>query len=460
MSKRIGNYLLLKEIGKGGFGTVYEAQNDSGEKFAIKCIQIQTKNVKANQRIEEEIQCMQKFESQFIVRLYEVLKTRRNLYLIMELVKGGDIQELLDQQVPVPEEIAKRLISQLIEALKLLHENKVIHRDLKPANILLTNRDPALADVKVMDFGLSRNIMNASMMVQSFVGSPVFMAPEVLNSSSYSFKADVWSLGALCYEIMCGRQAFEATSLDDLKVVQNRRLKFSASCRISVAAKEFLQNMLIYEARDRPTIAELQLHPFLYNASLADMSPPKPVVDFEIPVLDNLAPSQSSVAEVLRLEQQVVEANFIMRLAEDYRTNSNLLIALLLYRLFKDQQISNLNEAEAIKVKYNVHQNELPSFDNLYDSIQTDLVVSESTVDSLDEQVQLGSPEAVQAAVKDQMIDEAFRLISLSGDQLEHCKKAFVIVGALLQIYPNDEDAVELIGDVSERYYMLSQGSQ
>jgi serine/threonine-protein kinase ULK/ATG1 len=457
MVKSIGPYILLKEIGRGAFGVVYEARDKQGtNSYAVKAITLSQLGKKAERRVEEEIQCMQKFQNRFVVRLFDILKSSRNLYLVMELVQGGDLQGVLDQKILIPEDIGRRLISQLVEALKLLHANRVIHRDLKPANILLTSKDLNEADVKVMDFGLSRNLLNVSMMAQSVVGSPVFMAPEVLKSDRYSFKADTWSLGALSFEILVGRQAFECTSLPDLKRRQKAPLDYPPDCRISEAARDFLRTMLTYDAELRPTMDQLQTHPFISQVPQVDLPPPVALRDSviieepseeeaeELPLPEQRKLKCSNA--VMTLEKKAAEANFTKTLAASYEDNST--VALCLYRLYERQQQSNFEEALQIQRDYNMGRDDSLAFSNLYDQIQDELVV----IEDVNATLELLVSSQGRIDVNELVMSEAHRVLG-QGEETEGYLRAQLLLSALLLRQPGYKEAALLLEEVQLRHY-------
>lgn len=136
-----------------------------------------------------------------------------------------------------------------------------MHRDLKLANILLTSGNEAEAEVKVADFGFAR-ILNENSLAITQLGTPMFMAPEIFNSELYSFKADVWSLGVLSYEILLGVPAFLCRTLAQLRRLQKEEIKFPENSPLSAEAKSFVRSMLTYNHEERPSFQELRSHHF------------------------------------------------------------------------------------------------------------------------------------------------------------------------------------------------------
>jgi serine/threonine protein kinase len=464
MVKRVGPYTLIREIGKGSFGVVYLGKDSEGNEVAIKSIGLTRLSAKERAKIEEEIQCMQKFQNPYVVSLRDHLTSPRNKYLVMELVKGGDLQELLESHVPISEATARRLIAQLVEAVKLLHTHRVIHRDLKPANILLTSRDLSEASVKIMDFGMSRNLMNASMMAQTYVGSPAFMAPEVIRQDRYSFKADVWSLGVVSYEILAGRPAFDCRSYRELEIKQKQPLTYPADCTISEEAKDFLRGLMTYDPDRRPSIEEVQSHPFLHEVPHEDLPPP---VDFRASTMIEEAPDEESVdpplpAEqrrqrcsdlVLQLEGRVEETLETRSLAEDYERKGQLVEALYLFSFYALQQDSNYREAAGIQRDYNMERQDSAVFNNLYEGIQDELVRTDCIKTSLQTQLTCG-PREVGLDGRE-LYAEAWRIHQRGDLKQEDFHKILLLLTALLLKKPEHQEAAVLIEEVRSRYDAL-----
>jgi serine/threonine protein kinase len=460
MVKHIGQYTLFDELGKGGFGVVYYAKDSQENSLAVKSIEISGMKEQQRHRIDEEIKCMLKFKHRLVVRLHKVLYSEHNIYLVMEFVPGGDLQNLLERGVVMGEQTGKRLIAQIVEALKLLHENRVIHRDVKPANVLLTSTDLSRADIKIMDFGLSRNLLSSSLMTHSVVGTPAFTAPEILRKERYSFKADVWSLGALCFELLIGRQAFKFRTLRELKEKQRLPLNIPFDCRISDSAKDFLKLMLTYDPNLRPTVVELQTHPFLSTSSPID-SPPEPMVVEAPPKAPRKKQSYSEA--IMMLEQWYSEADDTRALAVEYEHKAELVIALFLYELYENLQQMSSHRAESLHSS--IDDEDRLYFDLLYGHIQDELAFAKRAVESLRRQlayttVTRGSVVIFQDEVGQELqgqvlIAEARRVLlnSLNCGSEEDCRKALMILNALCLSRPDDSEAADLLEEVRVKYF-------
>lgn len=178
--KKIGDYYLQKEIGRGAFATVYRAMRESDKQlFAIK--QINKNQIGLDKQIDKEIEILKCLQHPNIVSLKDIKQTQNNWYLVFEYCENGELDHYIQQYFKsphtkphLPEAIAQKIIYQIAEAFKLIREKKIVHRDLKLQNILVTKD----FDIKVADFGLAR-IFEADEAMQSFCGTYVTMAPEI-----------------------------------------------------------------------------------------------------------------------------------------------------------------------------------------------------------------------------------------------------------------------------------------
>lgn len=175
-----------------------------------------------------------------MVSLVDVKKTRNNLYIFLEYCPQGTLAELIEQKGRLEEAEAMAIFAQIVRGLQVLTVNKVIHRDLKPTNILLKD-----GVVKIADFGLARKFMNTELL-QTFAGSPLQMAPEILRGDPYSEKVDVYSAGTILYEMLFGRNPFEIQTRDFnlLLKAKDRGLKDNKCGKVSPRVKQFLKEML------------------------------------------------------------------------------------------------------------------------------------------------------------------------------------------------------------------------
>ncbi|KAL3669298.1 hypothetical protein V7S43_005675 [Phytophthora oleae] len=208
-------FRLVETIGRGSYGTVHKAINlSSGAAVAVKMIgKEKLRRPHERQSIEKEIETMRVAVEQFenghphIVRLLCTKESQHHIFIVQEYCAGGDIAELMKANNGLKEEQARLYMSQLASGLQFLRSQNVVHRDLKPANLLLSSRNLATAKLKIADFGFAREL-ESEMMAESVVGSPLYMAPELLEYKSYDAKADLWSVGIILYEMLANEHPF------------------------------------------------------------------------------------------------------------------------------------------------------------------------------------------------------------------------------------------------------------
>ena len=205
---------------------------------------------------------MKQLDSPYIVKLLDVLKTRENLYLVMDFCEGGDLEKYIKHNGAVPEALGRKWLAQLFRAFLSLLETRVLHRDLKLANLLLTNPDPYQSDIKVADFGFAR-FLNEDALAVTQLGTPLYMAPEIFDGEQYDHKIDVWSLGVLAYELFTGMQAFLCRTIPELRRLQKEPIRFPANCPLSAECKDIITQMLTYRRDLRPSFEELTRHKFI-----------------------------------------------------------------------------------------------------------------------------------------------------------------------------------------------------
>lgn len=211
----LGNYTLLREAGRGGMSVVYEANDDRIERrVALKVVTVPG-HLSAKQREEmiarlrREARAIARLSHPNVVHVYDVGEQDGAHYIVMEYLDGQTLRERLDDAPLSPEE-ASGILDQVAAALDAVHAEGVVHRDIKPSNVML------LPDgrVKLMDFGVARQtddtlVTQAGMMV----GSPAYMAPELINGGQASVSSDLWSLGTLLYQMLAGHPPFGSKNI-------------------------------------------------------------------------------------------------------------------------------------------------------------------------------------------------------------------------------------------------------
>ena len=149
-------------------------------------------------------------KNEHVIGYYDMLKSQTNFYFVYEFCNGGTLQNMLDKEKRLDEKKALKIFKQLLVSFKLLYKYSVMHRDLKPDNILFKD-----GVVKLGDFGFCKNIEKTKM-TKTMLGSPIYMAPEILKGEVYSSKADIWSMGVVLFEMIYGYCPFESSSIPKL----------------------------------------------------------------------------------------------------------------------------------------------------------------------------------------------------------------------------------------------------
>ncbi|RYG91055.1 hypothetical protein EON65_59405, partial [archaeon] len=212
---QIGDYEVLKFLGRGKFAVVYRARKIGSEEIvALKRISVDMMNEKAREKCLKEVRLLQSLDHPNIIRYMDSFIVGNDLIIVYEFAAAGDLKRQLRKAIEKGVQFEERLIwkyfSQIANAMQHMHEKRIMHRDLKPANIFLTLEGV----IKVGDLGLSRAMSEHTVQAHSKVGTPLYMSPEVLKGEGYDFKSDIWSLGCLLYELAMLKSPFKAEGLN------------------------------------------------------------------------------------------------------------------------------------------------------------------------------------------------------------------------------------------------------
>ncbi|KAL8396551.1 hypothetical protein RB594_003578 [Gaeumannomyces avenae] len=258
--KSVGNYTLGRLIGKGSFGKVYLASHKliNGSKVVLKSAQ------KDDSNLAREIHHHRQFVHPHIARLYEVIVTETMVWLVLEYCSGDELYNHLLRHGKLPVEKVQKTFAQLVGAVSYVHMQSCVHRDLKLENILLDKHE----NVKLVDFGFTREYEGKSNYLQTFCGTICYSAPEMLKGEKYAGeKVDVWSLGVILYALLCGELPFDEDDDND-----TRRKILSEEPRypdhLPPAALSLLQILLSKRPLRRPSLADILSHPFLADHAL------------------------------------------------------------------------------------------------------------------------------------------------------------------------------------------------
>lgn len=294
---KVGEYTLYKIIGKGSFGEVYLSKRDNSSKiYATKKLdKKQTDRPSVRKYFDNEISIMKELNHPNIVKFYDMLTSHSHYYVIMEYCNGGSLTSCLKKyknlyHKPFTQEIVQYLMRQIIDGLMFIHSRKIIHRDIKLDNILVTFSDDSAKEelnmlasqIKIIDFGLATTLGPENLTFTA-LGSPINMDPIILKKynkaggydqlQGYNEKADIWSLGTVCYEMLIGEALYKVKDMKDLmKKVEKGNYTIPLNLNLSKEAVSFLLSMIQYEADDRLSANELAKHNFIVK-DIKDFSP-------------------------------------------------------------------------------------------------------------------------------------------------------------------------------------------
>ncbi|XP_070826240.1 MAP/microtubule affinity-regulating kinase 4 isoform X1 [Chaetodon trifascialis] len=249
----IGNYRLLKTIGKGNFAKVKLARHIlTGKEVAIKIIDKTQLNPTSLQKLFREVRIMKTLNHPNIVQLFEVIETEKTLYLIMEYASGGEVFDYLVAHGRMKEKEARAKFRQIVSAVHYCHLKNIVHRDLKAENLLLD----ADSNIKIADFGFS-NEFSAGSKLDTFCGSPPYAAPELFQGKKYDGpEVDIWSLGVILYTLVSGSLPFDGQNLKELRE-RVLRGKYRVPFYMSTDCEGILRRFLVLNPSKRCSLEQI-----------------------------------------------------------------------------------------------------------------------------------------------------------------------------------------------------------
>ncbi|XP_026885294.1 5'-AMP-activated protein kinase catalytic subunit alpha-2 [Electrophorus electricus] len=285
---KIGHYILGDTLGVGTFGKVKIGEHQlTGHKVAVKILNRQKiRSLDVVGKIKREIQNLKLFRHPHIIKLYQVISTPTDFFMVMEYVSGGELFDYICKNGRVEDSEARRLFQQIISAVDYCHRHMVVHRDLKPENVLLDGS----MNAKIADFGLS-NMMSDGEFLRTSCGSPNYAAPEVISGRLYAGpEVDIWSCGVILYALLCGTLPFDDEHVPTLfKKIRGGVFYIPEHLTRSVASLLLL--MLQVDPLKRATIKDVREHEWFKRDLPGYLFP-------EDPSYDSTAVDEEAVREV------------------------------------------------------------------------------------------------------------------------------------------------------------------
>ncbi|XP_076830630.1 MAP/microtubule affinity-regulating kinase 3a isoform X2 [Brachyhypopomus gauderio] len=341
----VGNYRLLKTIGKGNFAKVKLARHIlTGREVAIKIIDKTQLNPTSLQKLFREVRIMKILNHPNIVKLFEVIETEKTLFLVMEYASGGEVFDYLVAHGRMKEKEARAKFRQIVSAVQYCHQKHIVHRDLKAENLLLD----ADMNIKIADFGFS-NEFTVGNKLDTFCGSPPYAAPELFQGKKYDGpEVDVWSLGVILYTLVSGSLPFDGQNLKELRE-RVLRGKYRIPFYMSTDCENLLKRFLVLNPVKRGTLEQIMKDRWINAGSEEEELKPyiEPEADISdqkrIDVMVGMGYSREEIQESLsKMKYDEVTATYLLlgrkanEEASETSSSSNLTVA-------KNRPTSELN---------------------------------------------------------------------------------------------------------------------
>ncbi|XP_016887743.1 serine/threonine-protein kinase DCLK1-like isoform X2 [Cynoglossus semilaevis] len=265
-------YKVGRILGNGNFAVVRQCvEKSSGQEFALKIISKEKCRGKEHM-IQSEVSLLRCIKHPNIILLIEEMDTQSDIYLVMELVKGGDLFDALTSANKYTERDASCMLFNLASAVKYLHSHNIVHRDIKPENLLVYEHSDGSRSLKLGDFGLA-TVVNGPL--YTMCGTPTYVAPEIIAETGYGLKVDIWASGVIAYILLCGFPPFCGSGKDQeslFEQILKGELDFPAAYwdSVSDSAKCLISEMLQVDVDQRYTAVQVLDHPWINDESVSE----------------------------------------------------------------------------------------------------------------------------------------------------------------------------------------------
>lgn len=277
-------------LGEGGFARCFQMKDDSGKIFAAKTVaKISIKSEKTRKKLLSEIQIHKSMKHPNIVQFIDCFEDDTNVYILLEICPNGSLMDLLKKRKVLTEPEVRYFTTQIVGAIKYMHNRRVIHRDLKLGNIFFDSN----YNLKIGDFGLAAVLANDRERKYTVCGTPNYIAPEVLagKHSGHSYEVDIWSIGVMIYALLIGKPPFQAKEVNIIyERIKSGDYIFPREKPTSKEAMVLIQDILSIDPIERPSLDEIMDYVWFRGIFPARINGD---VLTSVPVYDNLDMDQS-----------------------------------------------------------------------------------------------------------------------------------------------------------------------
>ena len=314
---KISDFQLIKELGFGSFGRVYLVYHKkTNVKYALKAIDKKDKsNIEEKPYFRREIEIMYRINHPNVVKLYGHFEDNNYCYFIMEYIPKGNIFSLIPRHGKKKQsnQLIASIIKDVASAVYFLHKMNppIIHRDIKPENVLMDDD----YKVKLTDFGWS-NYLNDEEKRNTICGTPIYLAPEMINKKGHDEKVDIWCIGVLLFELTTGKIPFQGNNIDVLKYnIRNMRIAWPSD--IDTEAKDLISKILKFDPNERLTIEEILKHPYIekyFPNAINDLIIPDVNLKYKTFVVsvDNPKYWDPIIKDDLKYKKKIIEKGYVM----------------------------------------------------------------------------------------------------------------------------------------------------
>eukprot|EP00606_Chrysophyceae_sp_TOSAG23-5_P000817 GSChrysophyteH2.ASY1.ANO1.1623.1 assembled CDS len=339
----LGQYKMGKTLGIGAFGKVKLAVHEiTGQKVAIKILNKgKIKHMEMAEKVRREINILNMCTHPHIIRLYEVIDTPSDIFVIMEFVSGGELFDYIVSRGRLPPDEARHFFHQIISGIEYCHYRKIVHRDLKPENLLLD----ADNNIKLADFGLS-NVAHDGDFLRTSCGSPNYAAPEVISGNLYAgAEVDVWSCGVILYALLCGTLPFDDESIPNLfKKIKSGM--YSLPTHLSQSSRDLILRMLVVDPMKRITLPEVRAHHWFQHKLPAYLALPPEAIESQGTKCDDEILAELMTLQMAGITEQLIRDAIINpKACEKNRTMHEGKVA---YELLLDAKKNKLRIADVV----------------------------------------------------------------------------------------------------------------